>query len=143
MIVTLGDNQPFGRIKQPFTCCDPEFEIYDNTGSSRYIIHADCCQCGLLCANNFCGKLSEVRFEIYNTGARDKPVGLIYKKSANMSELVTSADSYQINFPPQATPQDKLLLIVAGLMIDYQYFEESASSNDNTTTGYGGISVSF
>ena len=59
------------------------------------------------------------------------PCGSITKKVATAAELVTSADSYQINFPPDANPQDKLLLIVAGLMIDYQFFEETASSNDN------------
>lgn len=133
MIVTYGANkQPCGKIKQPFTCCDPKIQIKDNTGSLKYTVYADCCQCGILCANNFCGKFSEANFQIYNgsdiTGA---PVGLIRKKPANFSELVTSADSYQINFPPQASPQDKLLLIVAGLMIDYQYFEEKAN-NDNT-----------
>ena len=134
MIVTSGDKQPFGRIRQPFTCCDPEFEIYDNTGTSRYFVHADCCQCGLLCANNFCGKLSEVDFQIFSSASRANPVGLICKKIANAAELITSADSYQINFPADASPQDKLLLIVTGLMIDYQFFEESASDNSNNNT---------
>ena len=133
MIINYGaNNQRLGRIKQPFTCCDPEFTTYDSNGSHKYIIHADCCQCGLLCANNFCGKLSEVVFNIYNCTNRNSPCGTIIKKSATGSELVTSADSYQVNFPQDATPEDKMILIVAGLMIDYQFFEESAS-NDNTS----------
>jgi hypothetical protein len=45
--------------------------------------------------------------------------------------LITSADSYQIIFPKDASPKDKMILILAGLMIDYQFFEESASSNNN------------
>ena len=132
MIVTFGNKQPFGRIRKPFACCDADFEIYDNTGSLRYYVHGDCCQCGLCCANSFCGKISQADFQVYNSLSRVNPVGLISKKPASFSEMVTSADSYQINFPAQATPQDKLLLIVTGLMIDYQYFEESASGNNNT-----------
>ena len=134
MLVSYGgNNQPLGRIKQPFTCCDPMFTTYDNTGVIRNTIHADCCQCGLICKNNFCGKLSEVVFNVFGgSNVVTSPVGSIIKKVATAAELVTSADSYQVNFPPQATPTDKMLLIVAGLMIDYQFFEETASSNDNT-----------
>jgi hypothetical protein len=132
MVVTFGGtNQLCGRIKQPFSCCDPILVIHDNTGAMRYIVHGDCCQCGLCCANNFCGKLSEVDFNIYRSEDRIAPLGSIIKKRATVSELVTSADSYQVNFPQGSTPQDKLLLIVAGLMIDYQYFEESSSSDKN------------
>lgn len=122
--------QPVGKVKQPFTCCDPEFEIFDNAGSMRYFVHADCCQCGLLCANNFCGKMSEAYFQVYSSAARGVPVGRIFKKVARgVGEILTSADSYQIDFPQGATPQDKLLLIVTGLMIDYQFFEQSANDN--------------
>ena len=132
MLIKYGsNNQPLGRIKQPFTCCDPIFSTYDNTGNKRYTIHADCCQCGLICANNFCGKLSEVIFHIYNNDNLSHPCGSITKKSANIGELVTSADSYQITFPPDATPEDKMVLISAGLMIDYQFFEESATEGNN------------
>ena len=145
MQVTFGESsQPCGRIKQPFSCCDPIFQINDNTGAMRYIIHGECCQCGLCCSNNFCGKLSEVLFNIYQTEDRTAPCGSIIKKSATGAELVTSADSYQVNFPQGATPQDKLLLIIAGLMIDYQYFEESASGkNNNSHTYHRGIHHGF
>ena len=138
MLCTFGENsQPLGRIKQPFSCCDPLFSIYDNTGSLKYTIHAECCQCGLICKNNFCGKLSEVLFNIYNSSnITSNPVGSIIKKVATAAEMVTSADSYQINFPPQADPNDKMLLIIAGLMIDYQFFEESASQNNNSSHVY-------
>ena len=136
MLVNFGNQAPgcLGKIKQPFTCCDPEFTTYDSTGIVKFTIHGDCCQCGLLCNNNFCGKLSDVTFNIHQgNSVNSSPCGSITKKVATAAELVTSADSYQINFPPSATPQDKMLLIVAGLMIDYQFFEESASQNDNNT----------
>ena len=138
MLIKYGaNNQPLGRIKQPYTCFDPMFSTYDSTGNKRYTIHADCCQCGLLCANNFLGKLSEVTFHIYSNGnMTSPPSGSITKKSATASELVTSADSYQVNFPRDATPEDKMVLIAAGLMIDYQFFEESASDSNNSTRSH-------
>ena len=54
MTITLVDNGQFiGKIINAFTLCDPEFEVYNKNGEFRYLISASCCQCGLLCANNF------------------------------------------------------------------------------------------
>ena len=129
MVVTFGegDKQCLGIIREPFSCCDPVFAIYDEKGELKYNIHADCCQCGLIFNNTCCGKLSEVLFNIFELS---NPVGSIVKKRATSNELFSTADSYQINFPSEATPTDKMLLIAAGLMIDYQYFEDLPSKND-------------
>ena len=124
-----------GKVKQPFSCCDPIFTIYDNAGTMRYYIYADCCQCGLCCSGP-CAKLSEVTFNIYRDANMGQPIGSIVKKIANFSELITSADSYQVNFPADARPNEKLLLIITGLMIDYQFFEERAGNDDNTGRTY-------
>ncbi len=124
-----------GKVKQPFSCCDPIFTIYDNAGTMRYYIYADCCQCGLCCSGP-CAKMSEVTFNIYRDANMGQPIGSIVKKIANFSELITSADSYQVNFPADARPNEKLLLIITGLMIDYQFFEERAGNDDNTGRTY-------
>ena len=124
-----------GKVKQPFSCCDPVFTIYDNAGTMRYYIYADCCQCGLCCSGP-CAKMSEVTFNIYRDANMGQPIGSIVKKIANFSELITSADSYQVNFPADARPNEKLLLIITGLMIDYQFFEERAGNDDNTGRTY-------
>jgi hypothetical protein len=124
-----------GKVKQPFSCCDPIFTIYDNAGTMRYFIYADCCQCGLCCSGP-CAKMSEVTFNIYRDANMGQPIGSIVKKIANFSELITSADSYQVNFPADARPNEKLLLIITGLMIDYQFFEERAGNDDNTGRTY-------
>ena len=130
MTITLVDNgQSVGKIRNPFTFFDPEFEIYNQNGQLRYFVSASCCQCGLLCANNFFGKMSEVIFPIYN-GKGGGQVGSIVKKGAQFQELITDADSYNVNFPSDATPEEKLLLICLGLFIDYIYFEVSPSDDD-------------
>ena len=122
----------FGKIDQPFNGCNPIFTLYDDAGSLRYYIYAECFQCGL-CCNGPCSKMYEVVFNIYRDVNMEKPIGNIIKKIANYGELVTRADSYQINFPADAKPNEKLLLIITGLMIDYQYFEKREGEN-----GYNG-----
>ena len=137
MYVTLTEgSQRVGIIKHACTLCDPEFYIYDETGKLLYILHADCCQCGLVFANNFFGKLSEVVFSIYGPG-RDQIIGNILKKPANFAEMVTDADTYQINFPKNATPKEKLLIIGLALMIDYQYFETNNINDEQKGRGRG------
>ena len=137
--VTLGaDNRFIGKIKHIWTCCDPEFEVYNPQGI-KYFVRADCCQCGLLCANNFCGKMSTAVFDILQPGSANVIANITKMSAQSFSEMVTDADSYQISFPPGATAEDKLLLIALGLMIDYQYFETDSSENNthHVRRGYG------
>ena len=135
--VNLDDqNKEIGKIKNIFACCDPEFEIFEANGNLKYFIHADCCQCGLLCANNICGKFSTAIFNIYAAGTNNK-VATISKMSAqSYAEVMTDADSYRVTFPKGSSAYDKLLIIALGLMIDYQYFETDASGNDQRRHGY-------
>ena len=135
IFLTLEGGNSIGTIKHVCTAFDPRFDIYDENNQLRYILTADCCQCGLLCANNFCGKLSEAHFIIVNPGD-NREVGRITKKAATYSELVTDADSYIIRFPSNATAKDKLSLIALGLMVDYQYFETDSSGDGNYGRGH-------
>ena len=141
MTLLLGEQKEVvGKIVNNFTCFDPEFDVFDKSGNLKFRIHADCCQCGLKCANNICGKFSSVNFEIYD-GTLTNRVGQICRMAAqSYSEMVTDADSYQLTFPQQASAYDKLLLIALGLMIDYQYFETDSNSDSghHGYYGYGG-----
>ena len=128
--LSLGEEKTLvGKIVHQFTCCDPLFDIERN-GEIKYSVHADCCQCGLLCSKNIFGKFSDASFEILDNQTKTQ-VGSITKMSAqSYSEMVTDADSYKIGFPPQASPEEKLLLIALGLMIDYQFFESDSSDQN-------------
>ena len=124
MDVRLADNgHHFGIISEPCTCCDIETEVLDTSGRLRYQIHGDCCQLGLCCGDSI-KKLANVNFEIKENGF---PVGYIKKLSSSIGEFFTKADSYEIIFPEKASPSEKLLLIIATLMIDYQNFESDNS----------------
>lgn len=112
----------FGRIREPCYCCNKTVQLYNHQGDLRYEIIADCCQAGL-CCGPACQKLSDIEFGIFSGGTK---VGRICKMPTKyVSEFFSKADSYAIDFPQNATPEEKMLLITAGLMIDYAFFENS------------------
>ena len=116
MIITLSNGENIGKILNPFNCSDPIFIVYDSNGQLKYFATADCCQCGFCCK---CGKVDFIIFDKKN----GNQIGVITKIKAQCIEIISNADSYNIEFPVSATPKEKLLLICLGLMIDYQNFE--------------------
>ena len=138
LIVSLNDgNIKVGTVTHVCTLCNPEFEIVDGNDQLKYLVSASCCQAGLIFPNSLCGKCYDVLFDIINPGTKEV-VGNIIRKSAELDELVTDADSYQVNFPPNASPYDKLLIIALGLLIDYQFFETDSSSENKRRRGRRG-----
>jgi len=126
----------FGSISEPWTCCDPLFVIKDMNKEPQFQIHADCCQCGLCCRNDVCGKCSDVLFPIYPASVTDfhpqNSIGMIKKVSGDLlKELLTDADNFEVLFPPNASPEEKLLMIGATLMIDYLFYEDTTKSQQN------------
>lgn len=131
MDVRLADSGVrLGTVREPFACCDLDSEVYDSVGNLKYEVEGDCCQIGLCCGADI-EKLASIEFLIKQNG---RTVGMMRKLGASFGEFFTKADSYQITFPQNATPEEKMLLIIDGLMIDYQYFEK----DENTpSTSYG------
>ena len=125
-IILTQSNDKLGRIEQSFSFCDPVFRIFDKDDKEIFYIEADCCQCGLMCRNNFMGKTDEAHFFIYNINDRDNASGDICKKAAK--SMFSIADNYSVIFPQKATIEEKILLTMAGIMIDYQYFEKNANA---------------
>ena len=123
IMVNLGaQNKYVGKIKHMFTCCDPEFEVYNSNGL-KYFVRADCCQCGLLCANSIIGKMGEAYFNIIDPESKEQ-IGTINKKSPVASNNdFNENENYKVTFPEKASINEKLLLLSLGLMIDYEYFE--------------------
>ena len=133
MNVRLADSgQNLGTIREPCTCCDIELQVWDSANNLKFEIHGDCCQVGLCCGDTV-KKLSNVNFDIIHNGSI---VGCIRKLSSSIGEFFTKADSYEVAFPAMATPADKLLLIIAALMLDYQNFEDGENKTSHGTYGY-------
>lgn len=119
-----------GKIMEPCSVFSPYFHIFDSDGLIKYTININCCQYGFCCRNNCCGSLVEAKFLIYEGPDFSKHhVGQIVRK-VNGKNLISKADTFSIEFPPSATPNDKMLMICAVLMIDYLYYSESPSQKE-------------
>ena len=120
--------EPFGKVIEPFRCCfSPFFYVIGQDNTVKYTIYLDCCQCGFYCRHNFCGKLAGATMIVYEGKTRSfhgQGIATIKKERGGLKELISDADSYNITFPSDATPEDKMMLIGAVLMIDYRYYEE-------------------
>lgn len=120
------NNQKLGTIEQGFSICDPVFRIYDSDKKEIFYIEADCCQCGFICRNNFIGKTDEAHFFIYDYNDRKEPIGDICKKGAKSN--FSLGDNYYVALPPKSTFEERILLTIAGIMVDYQYFEMNTNA---------------
>ena len=117
----------FGKVIEAFSCCDPIFNVYDKDKAIKYRITCDCCQCGFCCRNSCCGKLFSVNLNIHDgndVNMTGKPVGTIKKKCEGIQQLITD-NTYILTFPENASPEEKLMLIGAVLLLDYRYYEDN------------------
>lgn len=123
MKVNLIKEQTYlGTVEQCFSFCDPCFKIYNENEEEVKYIEADCCQCGYICRNNTIGKTDDAHFFIYNPGDKSKPIGDICKKTESVFSI---ADSYSVIYPPTIPPEEKILLSIVAILIDYQYYEKN------------------
>ena len=119
----------FGKITQPYTCCDPVFKVHDNNNNVVYSITTDCCKCGFFCRGG-CGMFESLTFLIFKGDECDSKniegaCGKIVKHSMGIQSLLSDADNFEVFFPNDASPEDKMSLISSALMIDYMFFEEN------------------
>jgi len=119
-------NALLGTIEEGFSVCDPIFHVYDKNGKLIYYIETDCCQCGFMYRNNCLGKTDECVFFIYDIENKTNPIGEICKKAA--TSQLSIADNYSVIFPKNANVEEKILLTITGVMIDYQYFENNTNT---------------
>ena len=123
MACKYKDGRQFGRIYEPFRCCSPLFETYDEGDHSKYYLEIPYCQCGFCCRGCGCGKCNEVFANIYKDSNLTTPVGVVKKKEKCIQETITDANTF-ITFPVDTNVYDKMNLISAVLMVDYRYYEE-------------------
>lgn len=129
-----NNSTTFGKVVEPCTCCDPMFNVMDSKENIKWKVTADYCQCGICCRNG-CGKCSEVVFPIHSGDKKDldkyKGDGYIKKVFAGLQEFVSDADNFEVGFPNNATPEEKMLIIATVLMIDFRFYEDNGNNNNN------------
>ena len=129
MKCSYGDDieKIFSKVGEPYTCCDPLFTIKDDKDKLKYTLTTECCQMGLICKGSY-GRFSSVKFGIYSGDKEDfsenNKDGTLIKHGRNLTGFISDADTFEVDFPQDATPDDKLSLISSALMIDYLMFED-------------------
>lgn len=138
MTMTSG-GQPIGEIKEQCFCCVPRFLAYDGQGKELYKIHSPTCVGGMCincCAEgNPCGKgCCKSSFRIYPADQKktdgDAPhIGVILKTPKSLkTELLTSANAFDLTFPPNASANEKALLMGSAMFFNSNFFENRADT---------------
>ena len=129
--------QYLGLIVDSWDCCNHKLEIYDNTDQLIYEIKTSCCQIGLCCGRN-AETVAKIDFKTYNL---DTIVGHLIKIPSTKDKTAQSevdahigfhdaSNSFIVNFPENATPDHKFLLIIAAIKLGYQFFTHNKSEYD-------------
>jgi len=128
-LVEDGQNVYVGKIRDPWTCCNIINDIYDKDNNLKYKIEGSCCQIGMHCKGPF-ACCETIDFDVKTPSG--EVISTIQKRSPGcLKALVSDADNFSINFPPNATPEDKALLMAAVMFLDYRYFEEKGGAVGN------------
>lgn len=100
-----------------------ELEVYDRNDQKIYTIEGKLNQPGLCCLLP-CPMFNEFSFVIRNDSGRE--VGSIKHLHYGVyNEFCSRADQYGIEFPEDAKENEKYLLVVAAIFIDYMWFENN------------------
>jgi hypothetical protein len=112
----------FGSIKPCNGCCcyDPDYQIINSQNLMKYRATTDGSQCSYCCCTDCWCANSETKFRILDS-TNTQLVGEILRKECN--ENTKEKITYNIRFPIDATPEDKLLIIFAAISIDLLEFE--------------------
>lgn len=116
-----------GEVVQHFDCikycmCTNMWKVKDKDDKTRYIIEQNLCSTNA-CAPSPCCAVHNI--DIKDADGKEV-VGNIrdYFPGCNFKGLSGAADNFMVNFPDDATPKDKFLLLGATVLIDYMIFEK-------------------
>ncbi|EAR88887.1 scramblase (macronuclear) [Tetrahymena thermophila SB210] len=137
-----GTEVLYGYIRNPFKCCQLGCEVYDENEQLIFLIQGECCQLGYICRSLPCNVCQEYEFTVQN--AQGEIVSRLLKKSAGfIKAAISDCDDFSIGFPQNSTPKEKVLLMSAAIFLDYMYFENKQSSNDNNKNNQNNANLNF
>ena len=133
MFVRNSDNNSIiGRIQQPriCRCCckDANFEIYSRycqPNIPKYVITTNGRQCSYCCCVYCCCARHKTNFLIHNK-TTNFISGNVLKKDFRVGNSIIVDDflTYDINFPDDASPEEKILIICAVIGIDNAAYKD-------------------
>lgn len=112
-----------------------------------YRLHPPTCCCGLcynICAEgtpccypNCCKVPYHIfPYEQYHTDAAQHIGKIVKKPKSVFTELFTDANAFECDFPSNATPQEKGVIMGAAILLNAVFFEEK--TRENTADSGGG-----
>lgn len=141
MGIVHSGSTPIGSIRETCYICNPEFHVYDSSGQGLYRLHPPTCCCGTCincCAegNPCCGRgCCRVPFHIfpyhqYNTDNAAYIGKIVKKRKSFLDEFFTDAEAYEVEFPKQATAEQKGVIMGAAILLNAMFFEHKHNDGD-------------
>lgn len=122
--VERGAQKKLGKAKHPFLCCDLGLNIYDAEDKIKYYLRGSCCQLGTCCQKCPCDPCQLVSFDLQNE--KGEKIGSLEKRSQGcVKTILSDAGSFSMVYPPDATEEDKALLMSSIMLLDFMYFEQN------------------
>jgi len=98
----------------------PAFSVFDANDNLRYKIQGDCCGCWTY------------TMRIHPPDNYDTQIGSIQKRWPGLVKELLNLDNFVAEFPGDSTPADRALIMGATILLDYLYFEKTASQEQQT-----------
>jgi hypothetical protein len=141
MNFTDGVGGPMGSVKVPMFCCIPTYKVFDETGQPEYEIHQPkCCggMCVNACAEGCCN--CKVPYYIYAPNQEDRGKGMEKGKIIKIwrgmaTEFFSDADTFTINFPADATPEQKARVLGSTFLLNMMEFEGKPDRDNGGSLG--------
>jgi hypothetical protein len=121
-----GKSEFVGKIRDPWTCCNIINEIYDKDNNLKYKIDGSCLQIGMHMKGPFeC--CETIDFDIQSPSG--EVISTLQKRSPGCAKaMLSDADNFAVNFPANATKEDKALIMASVIFLDFRYFEEKPNN---------------
>ena len=137
MLISYAKTEQYlGKIIDSCSCCYKDLEIFDANDNLIYEIKTHCCQIGL-CFGRNAETVAKIDFKIVNPENKEIIGHIIKIPSLNDKIGRSIVDSHQgfhdasnsfiVNFPDGASPDQKFLLIIAAIKLGYQFFIQNKS----------------
>eukprot|EP00092_Neocalanus_flemingeri_P083446 GFUD01104737.1.p1 GENE.GFUD01104737.1~~GFUD01104737.1.p1 ORF type:complete len:277 (-),score=75.24 GFUD01104737.1:96-926(-) len=120
-----------GRVEQSISLFTPTYVIKDRHGEEKFVIEGPTsfCSCFKSCCK--CCRGRDVVFRIVEISS-ERQVGSISKKwNGVLKDVLTTADRFSIDFPPDIDVEFKVTLLAATFLIDYLHFEADPNDSDD------------
>jgi hypothetical protein len=136
-----SNSRTLGSITEGFYCCVPRMSITNSVGATIYKVHQPTC-CGGICVNccaegRSCGAACcRVPFHIFPGDMQDTDngaphVGKILKVPKSLAtEIFTDSEAFDVDFPVDATVEQKALIAASSVYINANFFESEKQGID-------------